>query len=93
MAHRYIGDKEGFMDILFGAVIGLSIALAILYVGWQLGIREGVTEGFVDGYNEGYAEGFSDAETTDTQEFPMTNDGKFYSARAAMRDIGKVGDE
>lgn len=67
------------------------MAIVMAYIGYKLGISDGYTDGYLEGYDNGHSEGFLEAETT--IEFPTTNDGKFYSAKAAMRDIGKVGDE
>ena len=71
------------------------MAIVVAYGGWIVGIKEGQDEGYLEGYCEGYEEGFTDAnEQVESQtEVPTTNNGKFYSTRAAIRDISKVGDE
>lgn len=78
------------MDIFFGIIVGLCFAIVLLYVGWKIGLAEGYNAGLKRGYEEGMKDSIQEEVVIDV---PKTGDGKFYSTMAAMRSIGKVGDE
>lgn len=76
------------MDILFGIVVGLCIAIVMAYAGYKVGLDEGYTYGAEAGYDEGFVDG----ENSKTIEMPTTTGG-FFSTDAAIRSMSKRGDE
>lgn len=78
------------MDMFFGIIVGLCLAIVISYASWRKGFEEGYDEGLSRGYEEGMKDSIQEEVVIDV---PKTGDGKFYSTMAAMRSIGKVGDE
>lgn len=79
------------MDVLFGIVLGLCLAMVIAYVAWRYGVDEGYEAGLQRGYEEGLKDGSVKEEVV--IDVPKTGDGKFYSTRAAMKIINEVGNE
>ena len=80
--------KEGIMDVFFGIIVGLCLAIVIAYTSWQVGVREGYRAGAEAGYDEG----FTDGENSKTIDMPTTTGG-FFSTDAAIRNMSKRGDE
>ncbi len=75
------------MDMFFGIIVGLCLAIVISYVSWNKGLEEG----YLNGVERGYDEGFTDGENSKTIDMPTTSDGKFYSTDAAIRSMSKRG--
>lgn len=76
------------MDIFFGIIVGLCLAIVISFVSWY----KGVEEGYLKGIERGYGEGFTDGENSKTIEMPTTTGG-FFSTDAAIRNMSNRGDK
>ena len=76
------------MDIFFGIIVGLCLAIVIAFISWH----KGVEEGYLEGIERGYGEGFTDGENSKTIDMPTTTGG-FFSTDAAIRNMSNRGDK